>query len=134
MVNNAIAELGPMAVASTQSTIACREHTGLAVYRLGSSSPLLLMPTPHGFVVRPTPEGPMATLLAALGRAVITFDPPGAFRSTRPARVDLFEMLGCAAEALAACGVDGPVDVVGHSMSGLCALAFAVEQPGDGRN
>ena len=60
---------------------------------------------------------------------MITFDPPGAFRSTRPARVDLAEMLGCAAEALAACGPDGPVDVVGHSMSGLCALAFTVERP-----
>jgi pimeloyl-ACP methyl ester carboxylesterase len=99
------------------------------VYQLGSGSPLLLLPAPHGFVAGPTAEGPLARLLAALDRMVITFDPPGAFRSTRPAHVDLAEMLGCAAEALAACGVDGPVDVVGHSMSGLCTLAFAVEHP-----
>jgi proline iminopeptidase len=107
----------------------CSEHAGLAVYQLGSGEPLLLMPAPHGFVAGPTAEGPLATLLARLGRTVITFDPPGAFRSTRTARVNLAEMLNCAAEALVACGIDGPVDLVGHSMSGLCALAFAVEQP-----
>jgi pimeloyl-ACP methyl ester carboxylesterase len=87
------------------------------------------MPAPHGFVTDPTSEGQLAALLTDLGHTVITFDPPGAFHSTRPARVDLAEMLSCATEALAVCGVDGPVDVVGHSMSGLCALALTVEQP-----
>ena len=117
-----------MAILSTESGIIRSEHAGLAMYRLGSGEPLLLMPAPHGFVAGPTAEGPLATLLATLGRTVITFDPPGAFRSTRPARIDLAELLGCAAEALATCGVDDSVDVVGHSMSGLCALALAVEQ------
>lgn len=118
-----------MAVVSTESPIICTEHMGLAVYRLGIGAAVLLVPAPHGFVAGPVAEGPLARLLAALGREVITFDPPGAFRSTRPARVDMTEILGCAAEALAACDVQGPVDVVGHSMSGLCALAFAVERP-----
>jgi pimeloyl-ACP methyl ester carboxylesterase len=118
-----------MAILSTESGIIRSEHAGLAVYRIGIGEPLLLMPAPHGFVAGPTVEAPLATLLTTLGRTVITFDPPGAFRSTRPARVDLAEMLSCAAEALAVCGMDGPVDVVGHSMSGLCGLALAVERP-----
>jgi len=118
-----------MAVLSTESGIIHSEHAELALYRIGLGKPLLLMPAPHGFVAGPAAESPLARLLAALGRAVITFYPPGAFHSTRPARADLAEMLGCADEALAACGVDRPVDVVGHSMSGLCSLAFAIERP-----
>jgi proline iminopeptidase len=39
------------------------------------------------------------------------------------------EMLACARETLKRFGVEGPVDVIGHSMGGLCALAFAVEHP-----
>ena len=85
------------------------------------------MPYPHGFPLCSTAEGPLAPLLLRLGRSVVTFDPPGAFRSARPARVDLPEMLECAAEALALCRVSGPVDVFGHSMGGFCALAFAAE-------
>jgi proline iminopeptidase len=38
-------------------------------------------------------------------------------------------MLACAQEALDIAGVTGPVDVVGHSMGALCALALAVEHP-----
>jgi proline iminopeptidase len=87
--------------------IVCGDRAGLAVYQLGMGEPLL--PAPHGFVAGPAAEGPLAALLAEQGDTVITFDPPDAFRSTRPARVDLAEMLGCAVEALAACGVDGPV-------------------------
>jgi pimeloyl-ACP methyl ester carboxylesterase len=129
MSNNPIEELAPMVMLSMQSAIVCSEHAGLAVYRLGSGEPLLLMPAPHGFVAGSMAEGPLARLLAGFGRSVITFDPPGAFRSTRPARIDLAEMLGCATEVLAACGVGEPVDLVGHSMSGLCALGLAIDQP-----
>jgi len=44
-------------------------------------------------------------------------------------RLDMPEMIGCAEEALCACGVEGSADVVGHSQGGFAALAFAVERP-----
>jgi proline iminopeptidase len=102
---------------------------GLAVYDVGRGEPLLLMPYPHGWTTVSIAEDTLLPLLAGLGRRVISFDPPGAYRSTRPARVDMPEMLACAGEALEARGHHGPVDVVGHSMGGLCALAFALERP-----
>jgi len=75
-------------VASTQTAILRSEHAGLEVYRLGIGARLFLMPAPHGFVAGPAAEGLLATLLAGLDHEVIIFDPPGAFRSTRPARAD----------------------------------------------
>jgi proline iminopeptidase len=39
------------------------------------------------------------------------------------------EMLRAADETLDRLGIQGPVDVVGHSMGGLAALAYAVERP-----
>jgi pimeloyl-ACP methyl ester carboxylesterase len=67
--------------------------------------------------------------LMATGRKVITFDPPGAGDSTRPMHLDMAEMLGCAEEALGACSISGPVDVVGHSQGGFASLALAIEHP-----
>ena len=104
-------------------------HDGLAVYRLGSGEPVLLFPYPHGSTLRSMAEDSLAALLAGLERQVITFDPPGAYRSTRPMRCDMAEMLACAGEALHACRIKLPVDVVGHSMGSLCALALAIERP-----
>ena len=46
-----------------------------------------------GATTGPMAEGPLTQLLVGLGRRVITFDPPGAYRSSRPARCDLDEML-----------------------------------------
>jgi proline iminopeptidase len=71
----------------------------------------------------------LATLLASLPRQVLTFDPPGAYSSTRSGRADLPEMLDCALETLSVCRIWEPIDVIGHSMSGLCALALAIEHP-----
>ena len=101
----------------------------LAVYQLGQGAPLLLIPYPHASALAPTAETKLAALLVSLPRRVLTFDPPGAYQSTRPGRADLPEMLDCALEALDACAITGPVDVIGHSMSGLCALALAIEHP-----
>ncbi len=42
---------------------------------------------------------------------------------------DMPEMLGCAEEALDVCGAADAVDVVGHSMGGLCSLGLALERP-----
>jgi proline iminopeptidase len=41
----------------------------------------------------------------------------------------MVEMLDCAAEALDACDIKRPVDVLGHSQGALAALAFAIERP-----
>jgi pimeloyl-ACP methyl ester carboxylesterase len=60
---------------------------------------------------------------------VITFDPPGAFASSRPPRLGLEEMLTCTQEALQVAGVRPPVDVVGHSQATLCQLALALAHP-----
>lgn len=67
--------------------------------------------------------------LAGLGHRAITFDPPGSGASTRPARLGMSEMHACADEALATCGVEGPVDALGHSMGGLAVLAYAIARP-----
>lgn len=101
---------------------------GLAVYRLGEGAPLLLFPYPHASTLRPMAEDNLAALLAGLGFQVITFDPPGAYRSTRSMQCNMAEMLNCAAEALEVSEVQPPLRVVGHSMGGLCALALSIER------
>lgn len=102
---------------------------GLAVYRVGEGPPVLLMPYPHGHTVEPMAQTPLADLLVSLGREVISFDVPGAYRSTRDPDGSMQEMLAAADEALDRLGIKDPVDVVGHSMSGFVALAYAVERP-----
>ena len=93
-------------------------HDGLTVYRFGAGAPLLFMPYPHAVsTVGDGVPSLMALIerLVSFRRTVITFDPPGSGRSTRPLRLGMPEMLACAEEALAACGINGPVDVFGHS-------------------
>lgn len=105
-------------------------HDGLAVYRIGEGEPLLLMPGPHRF--QQAGDGSAAPLvegLVGIGRQVVTFDPPGAARSTRPAHVSMAEMHDCADETLAVLGLRGRVDALGHSMAGLTALGYALERP-----
>ena len=69
----------------------------------------------------------MFSILAGLGRRAVTFDPPGAYASTRRPDVSMREMLECSIEVMKIAGIETPVDVVGHSMGGLCALALAIE-------
>jgi proline iminopeptidase len=104
-------------------------HDGLAVYRFGSGDPIFLMPGPHR-IEQPGDRMADALIegLGGLGRQVITFDPPGSGKSTRPARLGIPEMHQCTDEALEAYGVSGPVDALGHSMGGLALLAYAIEQ------
>jgi proline iminopeptidase len=102
---------------------------GLAVYAVGKGEPVLLFPYPHGHTTEPMAQGRIAEILVAMGRTVITFDVPGAYRSTREPVGDMDEMIRSADEALDLLGVQGSVDVVGHSMGGLAALAYAVERP-----
>jgi proline iminopeptidase len=86
------------------------------------------MPYPHASTQAPIADGVLAGQLVEIERRVITFDPPGIFLSTRPARIDMPEMLDCAEETLDACGIAGSVDVVGHSMGALCSLVLAQER------
>jgi proline iminopeptidase len=102
---------------------------GLAVYTAGDGEPVLLFPYPHGHTTEPMAQGPLAEILVGLGRTVVTFDVPGAYRSTREPVGDMEEMIRSADETLDRLGIRGPVDVVGHSMGGFAALAYAVERP-----
>ncbi len=102
---------------------------GLAVYAVGSGEPVLLFPYPHGHTTEPMAQGPIADILVEMGRTVVTFDVPGAYRSTREPVGDIDEMLHSADETLNRLGIQGPVDVIGHSMGGLAALSYAVERP-----
>ena len=102
---------------------------GLAVYSVGSGEPVLLLPYPHGHTVEPMAQGRIAEILTGMGRTVVSFDVPGAYRSTREPVGDMEEMIQSADETLDLLGVQGPVDVVGHSMGGLAALAYAIERP-----
>jgi len=71
----------------------------------------------------------LSAALVEMGYSVVTFDPPGAYRSTREPVGDMDEMLRSAGESLRRLGITGPVDVVGHSMGALAALGYAVERP-----
>jgi pimeloyl-ACP methyl ester carboxylesterase len=102
---------------------------GLAVYTVGGGEPVLLFPYPHGHTMAPMAQGEIAQRLVEMGRSVVSFDVPGAYRSTREPVGDMDEMIRCADEALDRLGIEGPVDVAGHSMGGLAALAYAVERP-----
>ncbi|MGD2143960.1 MAG: alpha/beta hydrolase [Anaerolineae bacterium] len=102
---------------------------GLAVYTVGSGEPVLLFPYPHGHTTEPMAQGPLAGILAEMERTVVSFDVPGAYRSTREPVGDMGEMIRSADETLGRLGIQDPVDVVGHSMGGLAALAYAIERP-----
>jgi len=106
-----------------------RDVNGLAVYERGEGETTLVMPYSHAYTTSPMVEGTLAEMLAAMGRRVLTFDPPGSYRSTRPAQMDVAEMVGCACETLDAFGMRSPVDVVGHSMGAFCAAVFSAENP-----
>jgi proline iminopeptidase len=113
----------------TGASVPAQVSDGLAVYDLGAGPPLLLMPNPQGMVRTPEAHSPLAELLVGLGRRVVSFDPPGAFASSRPPRLGLAEMLACSHQALRVAGVAPPVDVVGHSQATLCQLALALATP-----
>jgi proline iminopeptidase len=74
-------------------------------------------------------QGSIAEILAGMRRTIVSFDVPGAYRSTREPVGDMDEMIRSADETLDRLGIQEPVDVVGHSMGGLAALAYATERP-----
>ena len=104
-------------------------HDGLACYDAGAGEPVFLMPYPHGFGRAPIVQEPLAAVLRELNQQVVSFDPPGMFNTRRTARVSMPEMLNCAEEALDTLGIAGPLTLVGHSMGGFCAIAYALARP-----
>ena len=105
-----------------------RDSDGLAIYEAGVGEPLLLMPYWHAFTTSPMADGPLAEMLVSMGRRVITFDPPGAYGSTRRPKMTVAEMVDCAAEALDAVGLaESSVAVLGHSAGAYAAAQFARE-------
>ncbi len=102
---------------------------GLAVYTVGEGEPVLLFPYPHGHTTEPMSQSDIADILVELGRKVITFDPPGAYYSTRSPDGSMEEMIKAADETLERLRIEGPIDIVGHSMGGFAALAYAIERP-----
>ncbi len=113
----------------TQTPCVPNLNDGLAVYSRGEGAPVLLMPSPDGFTFSPDACSPLAELLVGLERRVVTFDPPGAYASTRPAVVSLEELHAAAQEALQFAGLSEPVDVSGYGMGAWAALAFAIHYP-----
>ena len=104
-------------------------HHGLALYQRGQGRPLLALPYPHASGGGPMIDGPLVSLAAGCGFRVSTFDPPGQYRSTLPARVSLDEMLDCATETLGTLRLPARVAVIGHSMSALCAFYLGLARP-----
>ena len=104
-------------------------RNGLAVYQRGQGRPLLALPYPHASGGGPMIDGPLVSLAAGCGFQVSTFDPPGQYRSTRPARVSLDEMVDCAIETLGTLALPARVAVIGHSMSALCAFYLGLAHP-----
>ncbi len=102
---------------------------GLAVYACGTGEPALLVPQPGGLTLGPPATHPLVGVLTRIGRTALTFDPPGSYRSRRPTRLGMPELIGCAQETLDAYGLGRPVDVLGHGMGALGALAFALAHP-----
>jgi len=101
----------------------------LAIYERGKGEPILLFPYPHAHTTSPMIQGQLADIFVGLGRRVISFDVPGAYCSTRKPTGEMAEMLDCAEEVLITLGINEAIDVAGHSMGSLCALAFAIEKP-----
>ena len=117
-----------LAMAAVSFSLTPDMQEGLAIYKTGEGEPVLLMPYPHASGGSPMIESALAEIIVSLGHTVITFDPPGLYESTRRPDIGMDEMLECANEALGYYGIGEPIDLVGHSMGGFCALAYAIEQ------
>jgi proline iminopeptidase len=102
---------------------------GLAMYKIGSGTPVFVVPYPHAGTFVSIADDEITKVVLSAGKSVITFDPPGAYNSIRPARVDMQEMIDCINETLKEFEIVEPIDMLGHSMGSFCALAYAVHFP-----
>jgi pimeloyl-ACP methyl ester carboxylesterase len=99
---------------------------GLAIYKLGSGEPVFVMPYPHACTFSSIADDSLTQSILKIGKSVITFDPPGAYNSRRPAKVDMQEMINCTNETLDYFKID-KIDIVGHSMGSFCAMAYTIK-------
>jgi proline iminopeptidase len=113
----------------SEATQPAEIHNGLAVYQRGEGASVLVFPYPHASGGGPMIDGALVSIAVDCGFQASTFDPPAQYRSTRPARVALDEMVDCAVETLDVLRLSEPVAVLGHSMSALCAFYFALAHP-----
>lgn len=102
---------------------------GLAIYKIGKGEPVLVVPYPHAGTFVSIAEDAITTCIVAAGKSVLTFDPPESYHSMRKATTTMHEMVDCINETLNEFGISLPVDMVGHSMGSLCAIAFAISFP-----
>lgn len=113
-------------LSAQDSSVVCN---GLAMYRIGSGRPVLLMPYPHASGYHSMAKSPLVAVFTDMGFSVLTFDPPGIYNSTRKADVTLDEMLECTNELLDYFAIKDSIMVIGHSQSGFCSIAYTVEFP-----
>lgn len=102
---------------------------GLALYKIGSGDPVFIVPYPHAGTFVSIADDEITKVILSTGKSVITFDPPGAYNSTRIAHVDMQEMFDCINQALNEFGITEPIDMIGHSMGSFCALAYSTHFP-----
>jgi 2-hydroxy-6-oxonona-2,4-dienedioate hydrolase len=112
-------------------TFRADDGTRLSVFVLGKLSegrPVVLL---HGLGADATYWGGTARALVRAGKAVLVPDAPGSGRSGTPARPDGFGLAArvAALDALLRAFAVENADLVGHSLGGWTAGAFAVEKP-----
>ncbi len=88
---------------------------------VGQGPPLVML---HGLLGQGKNLATAATGLAARGRAVTTYDLPNHGRSGWTSRLSYEDMAVSVADEL-----DGPVDLLGHSMGGKVAMVLALTRP-----
>lgn len=103
--------------------------TGLACYRIGLGEPVMVVPYPHAATTVSIAEDAITKTVLDSGRSVITFDPPGAYNSRIDSSVEMHEMIQSIHKTLDHFSISEPIDLLGHSMGSLCALAFALSAP-----
>jgi len=101
----------------------------LCIYERGTGDPIVLFPYPHSGAMKSIVYSDLFSMLVSMGRRVITFDTPGTFSSFRKSEPSIDEMADSAFEAIKFAGVNGKIDIIGHSMGGLCAIAFVLKYP-----
>lgn len=114
---------------SVVSTIALPDGGERVVWRKGTGRPLLLIQGMSG--THDHWGDVLVDRLAADGRAVVTINHRGVYRTPMPeAGYSTADLADDQAAALEVLGVDEPIDVFGISMGGMTALELALRHPG----
>ncbi len=101
----------------------------IALYDRGIGNTVLLFPYPHAHTEKPMAYDHLSEIFLSLGYRVITFDPPGAFFSTKSPDGTMEEILNCAQLTVEKFVQNEKLIVAGHSMGSLCAQAYTLKYP-----